>query len=54
MQMSEEELSKIQPRYVVLDEFHRCGAQLWGQGVKRLLSMYPAAGLLGLTATGRT
>ena len=51
MLLDEEALSDLQPHFVVLDEFHRCGAQLWGQGVKRLLARYPRAKLLGLTAT---
>ena len=39
------------PGYIVLDEFHRCGAAEWGKGVKRLLDAYPDAPLLGLSAT---
>ena len=42
MLMNEEELGEIQPDYIVLDEFHRCGAKMWGQGVQRLLSRYPS------------
>ena len=51
MRMDEEELAGIKPDWVVLDEFHRCGAGLWGQGVKRLLACHSKAKLLGLTAT---
>ena len=51
MQMSEEELSEISSSYIVLDEFHRCGAEMWGEGVQRLLEAYPEAKLLGLSAT---
>ena len=51
MLMNEDELSEISPDYIVFDEFHRCGAEMWGEGVKRLLAMYPEAQLLGLTAT---
>ena len=51
MQMSEEELAEIEPRYIILDEFHRCGAEMWGEGVQRLLETYPEAKLLGLSAT---
>ncbi len=51
MRMGEEELLKIQPKYIILDEFHRCGAAQWGEGVKRLLRMYPKAPVLGLSAT---
>lgn len=51
MLMSEEELSTILPNYIVLDEFHRCGAEMWGEGVQRLLALYPNAKVLGLSAT---
>lgn len=51
MSMEPEEMSEIRPDYVILDEFHRCGAEMWGQGVDRLLHMYPDAKLLGLSAT---
>ncbi|MCD8331402.1 MAG: DEAD/DEAH box helicase family protein, partial [Oscillospiraceae bacterium] len=51
MQMSEEELEEIQPAYIILDEFHRCGADQWGQGVQNLLNAYPKAPVLGLSAT---
>ncbi len=49
--MTESELQKIKPDYIVLDEFHRCGAKVWGQGVRRVLDMYPGARVLGLSAT---
>ena len=49
--LTDEELDRIKPDYIVLDEFHRCGALVWGQGVQRLLAFYPAVSLLGLTAT---
>ncbi len=32
MNLSEEELTAIDPGYIVIDEFHRCGASKWGQG----------------------
>ena len=37
--------------YIVLDEFHRCGAPEWGKGVQALLSAHPGAKILGLSAT---
>ncbi len=49
--MSEAELREIQPDYIILDEFHRCGAKVWGQGAEKLLAMYPDAPVLGLSAT---
>lgn len=49
--MSKEELDDIRPDYIVLDEFHRCGAKVWGQGVSRLLRCHPQVPMLGLSAT---
>ncbi|MBQ7291020.1 MAG: Helicase associated domain protein [Clostridia bacterium] len=51
MNMSEAELAEIAPDYIVLDEFHRCGAEMWGKGVENLLAMYQNAPVLGLSAT---
>ena len=49
--MTPEEISQIQPDYIILDEFHRCGAEVWGQGVQNLLTAFPDAPVLGLSAT---
>ena len=49
--MPDVELKEICPDYIILDEFHRCGAKVWGQGVQNLLSMYPGVPVLGLSAT---
>lgn len=51
MLMEDAELRAIQPDYLILDEFHRCGAAAWGAGVQRLIALYPQARLLGLSAT---
>ena len=51
MMMGEKEMKNISPDYIILDEFHRCGAEMWGKGVERLLSLYPGARVLGLSAT---
>ena len=51
MTMTEEELGEISPDYIILDEFHRCGAAQWGGGVERLCGMYQKAKVLGLSAT---
>ena len=48
---SEGGIEEIQPSYIVLDEFHRCGAAEWGKGVERLLEAYPDVPILGLSAT---
>ena len=51
MRMEDEELEAIKPDYLVLDEFHRCGAGQWGNGVKRLMERYPRVSVIGLSAT---
>ena len=51
MMMDAAAIEDIRPDYIVLDEFHRCGAQMWGDGVQRLLAAYPQAPVLGLSAT---
>ena len=51
MLLTDEEISEIQPDYIILDEFHRCGADLWGAGVNKLLNTYQNVPVLGLSAT---
>lgn len=51
MLMEAGKIKELQPDFIILDEFHRCGAKGWGEGVKTLLSMYPDAAVLGLSAT---
>ena len=51
MNVSEAEIAEIQPDYIILDEFHRCGAELWGAGVDAVLKAYPDVPVLGLSAT---
>lgn len=51
MMMADEEIARLCPGAIILDEFHRCGAKCWGEGVARLLKIYPHAQLLGLSAT---
>ena len=51
LRLSKEELGELWPEYIILDEFHRCGAYCWGVGVRRLLDWYPKARILGLSAT---
>ena len=48
---NEEHMEELRPDYIVLDEFHRCGAAEWGKSVQKLLAMYPHAKVLGLSAT---
>ncbi|MEO5571944.1 MAG: Helicase associated domain protein [Bacteroidia bacterium] len=51
MYLTDEEIQKINPSLVVLDEFHRCGADEWGHAVSRILSAFPNAKVLGTSAT---
>ena len=51
LMMNEDGIDSLRPDYIVLDEFHRCGAPEWGNSVKKLISAYPGAKLLGLSAT---
>ena len=51
MLLSGEEISNIRPDYIILDEFHRCGAPASGEAVQSLLKAYPNTPILGLSAT---
>lgn len=51
MNMTDAEIKEIEPDYIILDEFHRCGAEQWGIGVNTLLSIYKDCPILGLSAT---
>ena len=51
MLMAQTDVLELKPDFIILDEFHRCGAEEWGKGVQELLSAHPSAGLVGLTAT---
>ena len=46
-----DEIAAQKPAYIVLDEFHRAGAECWGESTVALLRLCPDAKLLGLTAT---
>ena len=46
-----EEIASLEPAYIIMDEFHRAGAERWGERVQDLLKLCPQAKLLGLTAT---
>ena len=45
------EMAALCPAYIIMDEFHRAGAEHWGEKVQKLLALCPDAKLLGLTAT---
>ncbi|MDB4411573.1 Helicase associated domain protein [bacterium] len=49
--LEESELKDLNPELIVLDEFHRAGAEAWGSGVDRILKNCPDAKVLGTTAT---
>jgi len=49
--MSEEEIKALECDYIVLDEFHRCGAAEWGRGIDSLLNLKSSAKVLGTSAT---
>jgi len=49
--MSDTEIESLNIDYIFLDEFHRCGAEQWGDGVQRLLNAFPDAKVLGTSAT---
>lgn len=51
MYMTADEISEFKPDYIILDEFHRCGAEMWGKGVDAVLSAFPKVPILGLSAT---
>lgn len=37
--------------YIILDEFHRCGAVEWGKGINNLINEYPNSKIVGTSAT---
>lgn len=45
------QIGALEADYIILDEFHRCGAERWGEGVQGLIHAHPGACLLGLSAT---
>ena len=46
-----DEIAAQKPAYIILDEFHRAGAECWGESTVALLKLCPDTKLLGLTAT---
>lgn len=49
--MSGAEIAALAPDLIILDEFHRAGAEVWGRAVNQLLDANPNVPLLGLSAT---
>ena len=48
---TDEDIAALAPDFIVLDEFHRAGAEEWGRKVKYLLDYYAGIPVLGLSAT---
>lgn len=46
-----EAIAGLNPAYIILDEFHRVGAECWGASTLELLRLCPKAKILGLSAT---
>ena len=46
-----DETAAQKPAYIIFDEFHRAGAECWGESTVALLKLCPDAKFLGLTAT---
>ncbi len=46
-----DEIAAQKPAYIILDEFHRAGAECWGESTVALLKLCSDAKLMGLTAT---
>lgn len=51
LQTDEDGIAEFEPDYIILDEFHRVGAEMWGKGVARLFNVYPDVPVFGLSAT---
>ena len=49
--LDDEEIKKLGVDIIVLDEFHHCGAPVWGESVQKLIKANPKAKVLGLSAT---
>ena len=49
--MSEEDIAGLSFDYLILDEFHRGGSEIWGSHLKMLLDAFPNVPVLGLSAT---
>ncbi len=51
MMLTREQIKDLTVDYIIIDEFHRCGAEHWGEGVYALIENNHDAKLLGLSAT---
>lgn len=48
---TKQQWQQLNPSFIVMDEFHRAGAEIWGEGVKSLLAIQKKSRYLGTTAT---
>jgi len=48
--MNDNELSKLNYDYLVIDEFHHIGAPIWGPKINKLIKSHPNKFVLGMTA----
>ncbi|MBA3665010.1 MAG: Helicase associated domain protein [Bacteroidetes bacterium] len=51
MNLSIPEIRELNPGFIVLDEFHRCGAEEWGRGVQQIIDTFSEVKLFGTSAT---
>ncbi|MBC7383474.1 MAG: Helicase associated domain protein [Bacteroidia bacterium] len=51
MYLTDDKIKALKTGIIILDEFHRCGAEEWGNGVLEILNAYPKAKVLGCSAT---
>ncbi|WP_047986076.1 Helicase associated domain protein [Ornithinibacillus californiensis] len=51
MNLSTDEIKKINPSLLVLDEFHRAGAEEWSKGVERIIGLQENMKIFGTSAT---
>lgn len=49
--LTQQQIGNLDVELIVLDEFHRCGAEVWSAGVQRILTAYADSYVIGTTAT---
>jgi len=49
--LTQQQIKNLGVEIIILDEFHRCGAEVWGAGVQRVLTAYSDSYVIGTTAT---
>lgn len=49
--LTEDELNNLKFNLIIIDEYHRAGAETWGAGLRTLIDYNPNAKLFGTTAT---